>query len=196
MNIIEKNYNGITLIDLSSKLLEDRIIYLQDELNEKTASEFAKAMMFLIKKDATSSIKIFINSRGGEVNSGLMIYDIIQSCEMPVYLCCLGQAYSMAAVILAGGQKGRRLILPQSKVMIHEPLIDATGGPASSIKSVADSIMETREIINGILSKHTGKSIEEINRITANDYYMTAHKSVEFGICDRVINFTEMMEVE
>ena len=122
------------------------------------------------------------------MTSGLAIYDVIQDCKVPINMVCIGTAASMGAVILAGGQKGRRYILPHSKCMIHEPLIsNGVGGSATSIHNISESILKTRDITNGILAKHTGKKLRQINKATAFDNYMTASEAVEFGICDKVI---------
>ena len=122
------------------------------------------------------------------MNAGLMIYDTIQGSNLPIDMVCTGRAASMAAVILAGGQKGHRHILKHSKVMIHEPLIsNGVGGSATSIKNISESIMETREICNSILAKHTGKTLQEINEATSFDNYMNAEEAIAFGICDSIV---------
>ena len=140
-----------------------------------------------LANESDEEINLYINSGGGEVTAGLLIYDVIQQMKVPVNMYCTGIAASMAAVIFAGGQKGRRYILPHSKTMIHEPLLSGgVGGSASSIKNISDSILETRKILNGILAKHTGKSLKEINKATAFDNYMNAEESIAFGLCDAV----------
>lgn len=194
VSVIEKNFNGVTLVSLESKLYENRVIFLEGDINSELACEFSREMMFLMKSDQ-KPITIFINSNGGEVNAGLEIVDIISSCKVPVYICCLGHAYSIGALILCSGKVGYRYMLPHSKIMIHEVYIESTGGTASSVKSTADSLMETRSIVNGLLAQYTGKSIEEINRVMVHDFYMDADKAVEFGIVDKVISFADMMEV-
>jgi ATP-dependent Clp protease protease subunit len=142
-----------------------------------------------LEGSGSGDINLYINSGGGEVNAGLMLYDVLQDIKTPINTYCIGMAASMAAVILAGGQKGRRFILPHSKTMIHEPLIaGGAGGSASSIKNIADSILETRSICNSILAKHTGKSIEEIDNATSFDNYMNAEESVAFGLCDSIVS--------
>ena len=145
--------------------------------------------MLYLMEDEQTPIDIYVNSPGGEVNSGLAIYDLIQACKAPINMYCIGMAASMGALIFAGGRKGHRYILPHSKVMIHEPLIpNGVGGSASSIKSTADSILQTRELLNGILAKHTGKTLEEINKATDHDNFMTAEEAIVFGLCDKVTN--------
>ena len=128
-----------------------------------------------LAKESDEEINLYINSGGGEVTAGLLIYDVIRQMKVPVNMYCTGIAASMAAVILAGGQKGRRFILPHSKTMIHEPLLsNGVGGSASSIKNISDSILETRKILNGILAEHTGKPLKEVNKATSFDNYMNA----------------------
>ena len=132
-------------------------------------------------------VKIIVNSPGGEVNAGLMIYDIIQSYPGEIDMYCAGIAASMGAVILAGGRKGRRFILPHSKVMIHEPLIaGGMGGSATTIEKTAQSILSTKAMLSEILAKHTGKIVDEINEATLFDNYMNADEAVAFGICDSI----------
>ena len=131
---------------------------------------------------------VIISSPGGEVNAGLMIYDLIQSAKVPLRLVCAGMAASMAAIILAGGKKWQRFILPNSRIMIHEPLIaGGVGGSASSISKTAEDIMEIKKVCNSLLSRHTGKSLEEINNATRYDNILTALEAVEFGIVDQII---------
>ena len=121
------------------------------------------------------------------MDAGLLIYDCIQSCDVEVNIVCAGMAASMAAILLASGKKGHRYILPHSKVMIHEPLISqGVGGSATSIKNISDTILAMRELVNNILAKHTGKTLEEVNKATAFDNYMNAEAAIEFGICDQV----------
>lgn len=182
-----KTHNGVREVQLMTKHFMERRVFLQGEINMDSAHELLIQLMYLVD-DGEEPINIYINSRGGEVNAGLLIYDFIQSIKCPVNMYCTGIAASMAAVILAGGQEGRRFILPHSKVMIHEPLLaNGVGGSATSIKNISDSIIETRDIVNGILAKHTGKSKEEIDEATRFDNYLNATQSIEFGICDKEV---------
>ena len=182
-----ESVNGIQQISLSTELFSNRKIFLFGEINEAMVYSFTMQLMGLME-DELSEIDIYINSPGGEVNAGLAIYDLLQSCKAPVNMYCIGLAASMGAVILSGGKNGHRFILPHSKVMIHEPLIPhGVGGSASSIKSTADSILQTRELLNGILAKHTGKTLDEINKATDHDNFMTAEEAVEFGLCDKIV---------
>lgn len=181
-----ESVNGIQEVSLYTNAFSNRKMFLFGPIDEKTVYTFTAQMLYLME-DEQSPIDIYINSPGGEVNSGLAIYDLIQSCKAPINMYCIGMAASMGALIFAGGKKGHRFMLPHSKVMIHEPLIpNGVGGSASSIKSTADSILQTRELLNGILAKHTGKILEEINKATDHDNFMTANEAIEFGLCDKV----------
>ena len=154
----------------------------------ESAMSILSQLKFLAE-ESDDEINLYINSGGGEVTAGLLIYDVIQQLKVPVNMYCTGIAASMAAVIFAGGQPGRRFILPHSKTMIHEPLISGgVGGSASSIKNISDSVLETRKLLNGILTKHTGKSLKEVNKATSFDNYMNAEESVAFGLCDKVVS--------
>lgn len=180
-------HNGIRQVELMTKHFMKRRVFLQGDIDRDSAHALLIQLMYLLDS-GDEPINIYINSGGGEVNAGLMLYDFIQSIECPVNMYCTGLAASMAAVIFAGGQKGRRFILPHSKVMIHEPLLsNGVGGSASSIKNISDSILETRNIVNGILAKHTGKSKRVIDKATGFDNYFNATESVNFGICDKVV---------
>ncbi len=177
---------GVREVSLDTRHLMNRRIFLNGEINEESANDFLSQMLYL-EQESKEPITIYINSPGGSVNAGLVIYDCIQASEAEIHMICAGTAASMAAIIFAGGQKGHRYILPHSKVMIHEPLLaGGVGGSATSIKNISDSILETREIVNGILSRHTGKTMKEINEATSFDNYMNAEEAIKFGICDEV----------
>lgn len=183
----KESANGIQQVSLITDAFTNRRLFLFGEIDQNLVFSFTMQMLSLME-DEQSEINIYINSPGGEVNSGLAIYDLIQSCKAPINMYCIGMAASMGALIFAGGQKGRRFILPHSKVMIHEPLIpNGVGGSASSIKSTADSILQTRELLNGILAEHSGKTLDEINKATDHDNFMTAEEAIEFGLCDEVV---------
>lgn len=185
--IERESVNGIQQISLVTDLFTNRKIFLFGEINEAMVYSFSMQLMSLME-DEQSEINIYINSPGGEVNAGLAIYDLIQSCKAPINMYCIGMAASMGALIFASGKKGYRFILPHSKVMIHEPLIpNGVGGSASSIKSTADSILQTRELLNGILAKHSGKTLDEINKATDHDNFMTAEEAIAFGLCDKIV---------
>ncbi|MBQ7774575.1 MAG: ATP-dependent Clp protease proteolytic subunit [Lachnospiraceae bacterium] len=184
---VETN-SGVREVTLATKHFAKRKVFLIGEINTESVNRLVSQLLYLCQ-DSQEEIDLYINSGGGEVNAGLILYDVIQSMKAPLNIYCMGMAASMAAVILAGGQKGRRFILPHSKTMIHEPLIrNGVGGSATSIRNLSDSILETRELVNSLLAKHTGKTLEEINEATAYDNYMNAQESVEFGICDEIKN--------
>lgn len=182
-----QSHAGIREVNIYTKHLMNRRVFLTGTIEREMANDIVAQLMYL-QDISDEPIHIYINSGGGEVNAGLFIYDVLQTMKVPVNIYCTGIAASMAAILLAGGQPGRRFILPHSQVMIHEPLIsNGVGGSATSIRNISDSILETRAITNGILAKHTGKSLEEIDKSTAFDNYMNAQKAVEFGICDKIV---------
>ncbi len=189
-----ESHNGVRELNIYTRHLTKRRIFLNGDIDRDAANDIVAQLLYL-QEESNVPIFFYINSNGGEVNAGLYIYDVLQSMTAPVYTYCTGIAASMAAILLAGGQPGRRFILPHSRTMIHEPLLaGGVGGSATSIRNISDSILETREIVNGILAKHTGKSLEEINKATSFDNYMNAEKSVEFGICDKMV--TSLLEME
>ena len=184
--------HGVREVSLDTRHLMNRRIFIHGEINDESANDFLSQMLYL-EQESSDPITIYINSPGGSVNAGLVIYDCIQSSDLEINIVCAGMAASMAAIILAGGQQGRRFILPHSKVMIHEPLIsNGVGGSATSIKNISDSIIETRELVNNILAKHTGKTVKEVNKATSFDNYMNAEEAIQFGLCDMI---TEKMTV-
>ncbi|MBR6326048.1 MAG: ATP-dependent Clp protease proteolytic subunit [Lachnospiraceae bacterium] len=188
-SVEEESCNGLHQISLQTRHLTNRKLFLTGEVTDAMANDFVSELLYLA--ETQEPIDIYINSPGGSVSAGLVIYDVIQACEnkVPINMYCIGMAASMGAVILAGGQKGRRFILPHSKCMIHEPLISGgMGGSATSIKKTAESILETKAITNGILAKHTGKTIEEIDEATAFDNFMNAEEAIAFGLCDEIRN--------
>ncbi len=188
-SVIEETCAGKNPVVLQTKLFTDRRLFINGEVTGEMADDFVKQFLYLSESD--EPVSIYINSPGGSVNAGLVIYDVIQACSgrMPVYMYCTGMAASMGAVILAGGQPGNRFILPHSKVMIHEPLISGgMGGSATSIKRTAESILETKAITNGILQRHTGRTAEEIEKATSFDNFMNAQEAIDFGICDAIRN--------
>lgn len=184
--ILKESSNGITEHRLSSELLMHRQLLLFDTITADTLKTFVSELMYLQREDAP--IDIYINSCGGEVNAGLAIYDLIQNCTCEINVYCIGLAASMAAVIFAGCPKGHRFIHKHSQVMIHEPLIQGgLGGSASSIKNTSDSILKTKKLLNEIISKHTGKSLKEIDKATNHDNFFSAKEAIDFGLCDEII---------
>lgn len=198
MNYVERGCNSITTLTTATKLGEDRIISIEGTIDDAVANAFLEQVLVLNREDTNAPIIVRINSGGGSVSQGLMMYDVIQGSLAPVKLICTGEAYSMAAILLASGNpKHGRYILPDSKVMIHEPLIQGgVGGKTSSIKSISDSLLETRQKLNGILAKHTGHTIEEIDEATSYDHYFTADEAVAYGLCDKVVDFSFLVKGE
>ena len=184
--LYQKSARGSFPIPLDSKLLDERSLIITD-INSRTALDVFLILSHLTKTD--EPIKIFICSNGGEIIAGEMIYDLIQGCKNDVYTYCIGRAASMGAIILAAGTKGHRYILPHSEVMIHEVLVPrGIGGSATNISKLSQSINKSRNTLNRILAKHTGRTIEEINEATSFDNFMTPEQAIEFGICDRLID--------
>lgn len=194
MNVQVKSSNGITLVPVDSRLLAARKIFIEGEIDADKACEFVKEVMLLNTEDSQKSIDILINSPGGEINSGMLMYDVIQSSKAPIRMFCIGRAYSMGAVLFACGNYGRYM-LPHSELMIHEPLLgNRVGGNSSSIKSISDSLLETKRKMNQILAKHTGKSEKEVEKATSFDHYFSPEESIEFGLCDQIVGFDKIME--
>lgn len=191
-----KTSGGIVQMPIETKLLADRKLFIEGEINQASAIEFVKALIFLTKEDKESSIDIIINSPGGEINgAGLMMYDAIRSCPSPLRMICTGIAYSMAALLFVSGPKGSRFMLEHAELMLHEPLINnRIGGNCSSIKSISDSLLATRHMLNQLLSLHSGRTVEEIEQATSYDHYYTPSEAIEFGLADRIIDFKSIME--
>lgn len=195
MNIQIKSSNGITLMPLETRLLASRKIFIEGEINTETACEFVKQVLHLNQEDSKKPIDVLINSVGGEINSGMLMYDVIQSSRAPIRMYCMGKCYSMAALLFASGAKGQRYMLPHSELMLHEPLLgNRIGGNSSSIKSISDSLQETKRKMNEILVKHTGKTEEEVEKATGFDHYFSPEESIAFGLCDEIIGFEKVME--
>ena len=188
--VVEQTPNGERAYDIYSRLLNDRIIILQDEVNDTTASLIVAQMLFLEAQDPDRDIYFYINSPGGSVSAGLAIYDTMNYIKCDVSTICMGMAASMGAFLLSGGAKGKRLALPNAEIMIHQPL-GGTRGQASDIKIHADHILKTRDKLNRLLAEHTGRPIEEIERDTERDNFLTADEAREYGLIDKVITKKE-----
>ena len=185
-NVIEQTPNGERAYDIYSRLLSDRIIILADEVNDTTASLIVAQMLFLEAQDPDRDIYFYINSPGGSVSAGLAIYDTMNYIKCDVSTICMGMAASMGAFLLSGGAKGKRLALPNAEIMIHQPL-GGTKGQASDIKIHADHILKTRDKLNKLLAEHTGKPLEEIEKDTERDNFLSAEEAVAYGLVDKVI---------
>ena len=194
MNVLIKSANGITQVSADSKLLSQRKVFIEGEISPEAACEFIKKIMVLNAEDSVVPIDVLINSPGGEINSGMVMYDVIQSSKAPIRMFCIGRAYSMGAVLFACGNNGRYM-LPHSELMLHEPLLgNRVGGNSSSIRSISESLLETKRKMNQILAKHTGKSEEEVEKATSYDHYYSPEESKEFGLCDEIVDFSMIME--
>lgn len=184
--VIEQTNRGERAYDIFSRLLNDRIIVLSDEVNDATASLVVAQLLFLESQDPDKDISLYINSPGGSVSAGMAIYDTMQYIKCDVSTICMGMAASMGAFLLSSGTKGKRFALPNSLVMIHQPLGGAKG-QATDIEIVAKQILKTKENLNRILAENTGKPIEQIYADTERDNYMTAQEALEYGLVDKVI---------
>jgi len=186
--VVQKGYNSISEISLEAFHLSQRRIFLNGQIDEEMANRFLGQMLYL-SEDKENGIDIYLNSPGGEINSGLVICDLILACPIPVNIYCTGLAASMAAVVLACGPRGRRFVLPHSKTMIHEPLLSGNlHQSASSIQNMTNSLLQTKVLVNSILAQRTGKTEEEINQATSYDHYLDAEETVHFGLCDEIRN--------
>ena len=184
--VVEQTGRGERSYDIFSRLLNDRIIFLSDEVNDATASLVVAQLLYLEAQDPDKDISFYINSPGGSVTAGMAIYDTMNFIKCDVSTVCIGMAASMGAFLLSAGTKGKRFALPNSEIMIHQPLGGAKG-QATDIKIQAELILRTRDRLNSILAKNTGKSVEEIARDTERDNYMTAEQALAYGLIDKVI---------
>ncbi len=183
--VIEQTNRGERQYDIFSRLLNDRIIVLSDEVNDATASLVVAQLLYLEGQDSEKDISLYINSPGGSVSAGLAIYDTMQYIKCDVSTICMGMAASMGAFLLSSGAKGKRFALPNSEIMIHQPLGGAQG-QASDIKIAAEHILRTREKLNKILAENTGKPIEQIALDTERDNWLSAQEAMDYGIVDKV----------
>lgn len=184
--VIKQSDRGERSYDIFSRLLEERIIFLADEVTDDISSLVVAQLLFLEAEDNAKDITIYINSPGGSVTAGMAIYDTMQYIKCDVSTICIGMAASMGAFLLAGGTKGKRFALPNSEIMIHQPSGGAQG-QATEIQIVAEQILKTKKKLNEILSQNTGKSYEEIARDTERDNWMTADEALSYGIIDSVV---------
>lgn len=184
--VIEQTSKGERSYDIYSRLLKDRIIFLGEEVNETSASIIVAQLLFLEAEDPDKDIHLYINSPGGSVTAGLAIYDTMQHIRADVSTICLGQAASMGAFLLAAGTKGKRMALPHSRVLIHQPLGGAQG-QATDIEIQAAEIIRIKKTLNEILSNNTGQSLKKIEKDTDRDYIMTPAEALEYGMIDKVV---------
>lgn len=185
--VIEQTSRGERSYDIYSRLLKERIVFLGEEVNETTANLIVAQMMFLEAEDPEKDIHFYINSPGGSVADGFAIYDTMHYVKCDVATYCIGMAASMGAFLLAGGTKGKRFVLPNSEIMIHQPSGGAKG-QATEIEIVAKQILRTKERLNRILSENTGQPIEKVAEDTERDNWMSAEEALEYGIVDKIID--------
>ena len=184
--VVEQTSRGERAYDIYSRLLKDRIVFIGSPIDDDVANLVIAQLLFLEAEDPDKDINLYINSPGGVVTAGMAIYDTMQFIKPQVAAVCLGQAASMAAVLLAGGAPGKRTALPNARILIHQPM-GGTRGQATDIKIQAEEILRMREHLNGILSKHTGQPLERIASDTERDYYMSADQAKTYGIIDEVV---------
>ena len=184
--VIEQTSRGERSYDIYSRLLKERIIFLGEEVNDTSASIIVAQLLFLEAEDPSKDIQLYINSPGGSVSAGFAIYDTMKYIKCDVSTICIGMAASMGAFLLAGGTKGKRFALPNSEIMIHQPSGGARG-QATEIKIVAENILKTKKKLNEILAANTGRSIEEIERDTERDNYMSAEEAKAYGLIDEIL---------
>ena len=185
--VIEQTNRGERSYDIFSRLLNDRIVFLADEVNDTTASLVVAQMLYLEAQDPDKDINFYINSPGGSISAGMAIYDTMHFIKCDVSTICLGMAASMGAFLLSSGTPGKRLALPNSEIMIHQPL-GGTQGQATDIKIHAEHIVRIRERMNRILSEQTGRPYEEICRDTERDNFMSAEEAMKYGLIDKVMD--------
>lgn len=185
--VVEQTGKGERTFDIYSRLLLDRIVFISGEVNDEMANAVCAQLLFLQSQDPKKDINVYINSPGGSVTAGLAIYDTMQFVKCPVATYCIGQAASMGAVLLTAGAKGKRHALPNARIMIHQPWGGAEG-KASDIEITAREILRLKEILNGILAKHSGQKIEDVVRDTDRDHFMSAEDAMAWGLIDKVVN--------
>jgi ATP-dependent Clp protease, protease subunit len=184
--VVEQTGRGERAYDIYSRLLKDRIVFLGTEINDDVANLVTAQFLFLESEDPEKEINFYINSPGGSVTAGMAIYDTMEFIRPPVSTLCLGQAASMAAIMLLAGAKGRRYALPHSRIILHQPL-GGMQGQASDLEIHAKEILHAREEINNIIMKHTGQNLRKIEKDTDRDYFMSPDQAVEYGLIDEVI---------
>jgi ATP-dependent Clp protease, protease subunit len=186
--VVEQTHRGERGWDIYSRLLKDRIIFLGTEINDVVANSVIAQLLYLESEEPEKEISLYINSPGGSVTAGLAIYDTMRYIGPRVTTICLGQAASMAAILLSAGTKGRRLCLPNSRILIHQPLMGGLQGQASDIDIQAQEIIKLKSTLNQILVDHTGQDLERVEKDTDRDYFMGAEEACEYGLIDQVLD--------
>jgi len=194
--VIERASQGSVIgYDIYSRLLKDRIIFVggyEGEFTTDSANVLIAQLLYLESDDDTKDINLYINSPGGMVTAGLAVYDTMQYVKAPITTICMGMAMSFGAVILAAGNKGKRFALPQSRIMIHQPLVGGISGQATDIAVEAKEMAHTRAVLDGIIAKHTGQSVEKVNKDMERNYYMSAEEAKTYGIIDEVLTGSKL----
>jgi ATP-dependent Clp protease, protease subunit len=185
--VVEQTGRGERAYDIFSRLLKERIIFVGTPIDDEVANLIIAQMLFLAAEDADKDINMYINSPGGVVSAGLALYDTMQFLKTPITTICIGQAASMAAVLLAGGTKGKRFALPNARIMIHQPLGGAQG-QATDIEIQTKEILKMKRLLNDILAKHTAQPLNKIEKDTDRDFYMSAQEALDYGIIDEVLD--------
>ena len=185
--VVEQTGKGERSYDIYSRLLLDRIVFISGEVHDDMANAIVAQLLFLQSQDPKKQINVYINSPGGSVTAGLAIYDTMQFLKCPIATYCIGQAASMGAVLLTAGTKGLRHALPNARIMIHQPSGGAEG-KATDIEITAKEILRLKEVLNGILAKHSGKKMADVVNDTERDYFMSAEEAKEWGLIDKVID--------
>lgn len=192
MKTILRNSSGVHELSIEGLLHENRLIFLEGAITSETATSFAKKLLQFYLDDERKKVKVIINSGGGSISAGLMIYDLIQTSRLPIELYCFEQAYSMAAIIFSCGKNGR-YILPHSKVMVHEPLItEGGGGNTTSIRKLSEMLTKVKGEMDELIVKHTGKPLAKVKKITSRDTFFTAEEAVNFGLADKIVGFEDI----
>lgn len=185
--VVEQTARGERAYDIYSRLLKNRIVFVGDAIDDAVANLVIAQLLYLEQEDCDKDIDIYINSPGGSVTAGLAMYDCMQLIKPDVSTICMGLAASAAALLLAGGAKGKRFALPYSRILIHQPWIKSIGGQATDIDIHAREIIHTRATLNQILADHTGQPLDRVEKDTDRDYYMSAQEAMEYGLIDKVI---------
>jgi len=189
--VVEQTSRGERAFDIYSRLLKDNIIFIGTPIDDMIANLVVAQLLFLEAEDPDKDISLYINSPGGSITAGMAIYDTMQFIRPDVTTICIGQCASMGALLLTAGTKGKRFALPNSRILIHQPSISGIGGQATDIRIHAEEIMRMRELTSGILAKHTGQPLEQIERDVERDRWLDAYQAMEYGLVDQVITHRE-----
>jgi ATP-dependent Clp protease, protease subunit len=192
--VVEQTPRGERAYDIYSRLLKDRIVFIGGGIDDEIANLIMAQLLFLQGEDPDKPIQMYINSPGGMVTAGLAIYDTMQLLKPPIQTFCLGMAFSMGAVLLAAGAKGKRFALPHSRILIHQPHVGGLSGQVTDIDIQAREMLYTRDMLNEILAKHAGQSIEKVRQDTERDYYLSAREALDYGLVDEVLKEGEAVE--